>query len=178
MSKKEFLNFINTQENTPPSGLDNKVKMQIIGDLKDTPRAMLKRLSIIHVISALFTLSICPQFGIGPIGGGDGITSFVMPYGNFVCGLFCGAFFLGTTSLISIFALKTSELFALSRNSFWIFPVLSTASLILLMTLGSVLNGRGPDYSINFVLSWLVSGILLSIILVKTKTLAISALYR
>lgn len=169
MSRKEYLNFINTKEINPPSSLDLKIKEQISKDLKNIPKIMLKKLFFIHTISAIFTLSICPQFGVGPIGGGHGIAAFVMPYGDFVCGVFCGTIFLGTTATVSLFLLNTSELLSLNKKSLWVFPALATISLILLMTLGNLFGSHKMEYSTNFTLTWFVSGVFLSTILVKTK---------
>jgi len=170
MNNNEFLKFINSKEVIPSSELDNKVKSQISSSLSITLSKVVRKLSIVHFVSAILTLSFCPQFGIGPVGGGEGITSLVLQYGQLVCGLFCGTIFMGTTAFISLFVFNKAEITVLYKNSFWLFPFIAVLSVIVLMLLGRTLGDYSMhSSSINFIIPWILSGAFISIILVKTK---------
>ncbi|MCX6112652.1 MAG: hypothetical protein NTY22_05120 [Proteobacteria bacterium] len=169
MNNKEYLKFINSEEIRPSSELDNRVRTQILNSLNPTLSRVVKKLSIVHFVSAILTLSVCPQFGIGPIGGGNGITSLVLQYGDLVCGLFCGAVFMGTTAFVSLFVFNKAEIKILYRNSFWLFPLIAFLSVIVLMTIGNTVGEHSMNNSINFIIPWILSGALISIMLVRTK---------
>ena len=170
MNNNEFLKFINSKDSLPSSELDNKVRTQISNSLAITLSKVVRKLSLVHFASAILTLSFCPQFGIGPIGGGEGITSLVLQYGQLVCGLFCGAIFMGTTALISLFVFNKAEVTVLYKNSFWLFPLIAVLSVVVLMLFGHTLGEHSMHSgSINFILPWILSGALISIILVRAK---------
>ncbi len=170
MNNNEFLKFINSKETLPSSELDNKIRSQISSSLAITLSKVVRKLSLVHFASAILTLSFCPQFGIGPIGGGEGITSLVLQYGQLVCGLFCGTIFMGTTAFISLFVFNKAEITLLYKNSFWLFPLIAVLSVIVLMLFGHTLGEHSMhSSSVNFIIPWILSGAFVSTILVKTK---------
>lgn len=164
MSRKDYMEFMNTEDSSVPKNIDINVKKFIATNIKVTIGFVFKKLFAIHVISAFITLSICPQFGVRFFSSIEhGIAGIVMQYGTIICGMFCGAVFMGTTAILSIILFKKSELAVLYKNSLWIFSVLATLSLIVLMLIGSI-------DTLVFTLSWLASGIFLSEgILIITK---------
>lgn len=74
-----------------------------------SPRATLIRFYSAMFFGALLTLSVCPQFGVGPLGGGHGIAHWAMAYGAFACGAFCSAIFVGAGTLSAVVVLNRSQ---------------------------------------------------------------------
>lgn len=57
---------------------------------------VLIKLGLIQLVTLLATLSICPQWGVGLIGGFEGMRALFMIFGHLVCEFLCGAFYAGS----------------------------------------------------------------------------------
>lgn len=93
LSKEKELSFL------------NQMKRRISPTLKE----VLPKFLGAQVIATLATLSICPQFGIGPIGGGHGIGHYFMRFGEAGCAAFCGMVFLTTGTIVAMLLLRNGE---------------------------------------------------------------------
>src|SRR4051794_2045624 len=103
--QNEFRVFAEADEIQPPRTLSATVLATAARFLNPSPLSVFKKLGWIHLFAGGLTLTVCPQFGIGPIGGGHGWMGAVMNYGSAACGVFCGSIFLGFTALASAFLL-------------------------------------------------------------------------
>lgn len=116
MSMKEFNEFKNSNKEPLPSSLSLNLFHRVNDDLNPSWVRVLGKLSVGHVLSALVTLSVCPQFGFRLFGEGHGLMHVFMELGKVGCPLVCGTFFLGTSILISTFLLSRDELRKLRRS--------------------------------------------------------------
>jgi hypothetical protein len=105
MKNSEFLDFLSNKE-TPPPALKMSVQKDITLSLKG--RSILSRFLFLQLMGAMFSLSICPQFGIG-LAEGHGIAHYFRSFGDLACASFCGSLFLSSGLVLSIFGMKGEE---------------------------------------------------------------------
>ncbi len=122
------------------------------------PWKILARFYAALLVGALLTLTVCPQFGLGPWGGGHGISHWVMRYGQWACGLFCGGVFFTSGALTARLSLSRGEWWWVLRH-----PLGSTLPLIaicqlLFMGVAQGLRLEGMHESLSFQLAWPVGG--------------------
>jgi len=127
--KNDYEDFISAEDFNPPKILSEKIFLQVAADLHPSPWSVFTKLSLLHFISALVTLSICPQFGFRLAGSGPGLMEYFMIFGHVGCFFACGTFFLGTSLLLAVLTLKTEELSTI-RSHRWV-QVLSLIFLSL-----------------------------------------------
>lgn len=123
-----------------------------------SPQATLLRFYAAMLVGAVITLLVCPQFGVGPLGGGHGIAHWAMAYGAFACGAFCSAFFVGTGTLCAVLVLKRSQWSWVWRHHFGLtIPPLAVA-FIALMGIKMLAGLESIHETPLFYLAWLVTG--------------------
>lgn len=93
-----------------------------------------------QLAAALITLTVCPQFGVGPLGGGHGLGHVFMSFGEAACAAFCGAFFLATGTLAAVMMLKKGERREVFNYRFRILGAVSVMSFLTLMGIGTSLE--------------------------------------
>lgn len=113
MSKKIneiFSEFMNPdQQNDLPKEKEISFLIQMKRRISPTLKEVLPKFLGAQLVAALATLSICPQFGIGPIGGGHGIGHYFMRFGEAGCAAFCGMVFLTTGTIVAMLLLRSGE---------------------------------------------------------------------
>jgi hypothetical protein len=130
-NKKDYEDFIESVgEIKSPSVLDRLMKT-VEKELNPSQWTILFKLLTVHLFSSLVTLSICPQFGVRVFGKGHGIMEYFMYFGNNVCFLLCGTFFLGTTVIAFKFITSRPEWNAFKRYHLIYCISLSTSSLFV-----------------------------------------------
>lgn len=159
--KHEFEEFFGGPEVLPPQEVTRKILEQAHSYLNPPLSRVFLKLLIFHLVSSLLSLSICPQFGIGPFGGGDGMLGWIMQYGHLVCAIFCGSVYLGFTATLAIFGMRMEELQVVGRSAFWQFTAMAVFSWASFMALG------GSPESVLYSLSWILAGSLSATLLVK-----------
>jgi len=158
--RSEFEDFSANSGVAPPSGVSARVKLKIDADLNpDLKRVLLESLGL-QAVSGAVTLLFCPQFGIGPLGGGRGLMGFVESYGHAVCGLFCGAFFMSLTVILAPFWLGSPVRRVLSRNALAMAGLLVLSSLFALLLLTLMVRGEIPHLHPEFLLAWVGAALL------------------
>lgn len=137
-----------------------KIKSALLQKAQSTlfPSAgqVFRRLFALHLISSLLTLSICPQFGFRLVGEGHGLMHYFMFAGTYGCQVLCGAFYMLSTVLLSLFVLNTYQVRTLTRSSLVFIPALSLLSL-------ATFNVMSPDESLLINLAWLSGAIGMSL---------------
>ena len=77
--------------------------------------SILRRFLFLQMVGALFSLALCPQFGLGLIPG-HGVTHVIRLVGEWACASFCGAIFLSVGSLLCLISMKPVELWWIWRR--------------------------------------------------------------
>ncbi len=106
------------------------------------------------LIGAAITLSFCPQFGVGPIGGGHGISHWVMPYGPWVCGAFCAAVFTGLGTLLSALSLNSAQWRWVMRHHYWLALPPVAFSFLVFMLSKKLWGLEGMHEGPSYYLAW------------------------
>lgn len=113
MSKKIneiFSEFMNPdQKHDLPKEKEVSFLIQMKRRISPTLKEVLPKFLSAQLIATLATLSVCPQFGIGPIGGGHGVGHYFMRFGEAGCAAFCGMVFLTTGTIVAMLLLRNSE---------------------------------------------------------------------
>lgn len=122
----EFREFESYEATPVPRSLTDSLLAQIRADLNPPATAVFVKVALIHFVVGLVTLAICPQFGLS-LTSSHGLMPYLMRFGESVCMLGCGAFYMGSGLLIAALALKPEEVRVLRKNR-----VLQIATLTIL----------------------------------------------
>lgn len=153
--KQEYLQFKQDPGVVPPKTLSLHIKTELLKDLNPGLGATLGRTLALHAVSGALTLAVCPQFGLGPIGGGKGLMGFVEAYGHVACGLFCGGVFMSLTAILAPLWLGPSMRRVLARNPLAMAGALTLTSLGVLLFISFMIGGGIPHLHPEFVLAWI-----------------------
>lgn len=170
--KNEFKEFM-TSDRTPPHALTQSVFDRIERTIEPPLNHVLPRFFGVNIAVALLTLTICPQFGIGPVGGGHGIAAFFMEINMTACALFCGSFFIGFSTLIATFFLSPLEMKTIYRSSLWLVPVFTFVALMVLMAAGYWYGGARDNefFTPVFATFWALGAIIASRFVLRLRYL-------
>ncbi len=166
--KKEFLDFLNTKETPVPKELENYIYINIEKDLSPTkPLNLLSKFIALNFSAGVFTLAICPQFGLGPALGGHDITHYFMSIGTWACAIFCATFYFTIAQTLSLIILSNQEIRWIARNRYSVLPGLVIASFIALSMLGNSLSSDGHKmvFEPEFQAIWVLAGIIITQVL-------------
>lgn len=111
------------------------IKSRIMPDIK---RIFLK-IFLVHLATALVTLSICPQLGVTSFNTGINISHLFMTFGKIGCDLFCGFFFTSASISISLFFLSRDEIRFIKHRKSYLASVFVLFSIGLLLMFNSKL---------------------------------------
>jgi len=134
--EREFHEFLQSQDRTPPGAIRDRLHAVVARDLNPGLARVGSKVFGLHLVAALLSLAICPQFGLGPFGGESGLMSFLMSWGWAACAAGCGAVFMIGTGLLSAFVLNCDEKRVLAGSSGWVFTSLAAASWAVFMMVG------------------------------------------
>lgn len=151
--KNEFEAYRQSEASSPPPSILQRVQDQIHLDLKLTPWRVFSKLALIHLASALFTLSFCPQFGVRALGQGMGLMEKFMRFGEYGCMTACGFLFVGMSLLIAVPVLKPAELLAIRRHR------MSEIGSLTLLSLGFFTMLRPEAVLVGFSLAWILGAL-------------------
>ena len=151
MKKKSsgYSAFLAAKETPPSPTILHQLHSRIEPDLNPTLLKVGLKVAGLHLLGALFSLAICPQFGIGPFGGDAGLMSFLTPWGWAACASGCGAAFMVGTGLLSAWILNPDEKRTLDRTSGWIFTALAAVSWGIFMMTGEAQVHSEPHHAVE-----------------------------
>jgi hypothetical protein len=129
----EFQAFLGADPITPPSVIRERVHTVVTRDLNPGLARVGTKVAGLHLVAAMLSLAICPQFGIGPFGGDAGLMAVLMNWGWVACAAGCGASFMLGTGLLSAFVLNPDEKRVLAASSGWVFTSLAASSWAVFM---------------------------------------------
>ncbi|MBL7714562.1 MAG: hypothetical protein JNL01_03780 [Bdellovibrionales bacterium] len=150
---KDFEEFRKSGQ-TPPPALSEAIRFRVDSDLNPSIARVFSKIALIHFFTALFTLSVCPQFGFKLFGSDPGLMHYFMALGETGCAIACGSFFVGTSLAVAILILSQDELRHLRRNRF-----LELGALVLL-SMGAFVM-RDPSTTLTgFGVAWLFGALM------------------
>lgn len=162
--KDDLRDFLEGRE-TVPSDVYNKTLSYLLVCLN--PRKTLFKFYSTNLLGALLTVSICPQYGFGPLGGETGALNYIMDFGPVWCGIFCASFFMAGGNLFSLLFLKNHEREWISGNSMKV--LLPWISLIFFIGMIAKYYAPGEMHhnTVTYHFSWYFSALFLSMIILK-----------
>ncbi len=152
-----------------PEKLTNQVLAYAAIELR--PRATLIKFYLLALTGAGVTLLICPQFGVGPWGGGHGIIHWVMKYGPAVCGAFCGMVYMGTGTLLATLFLDAAQGRWVERQQIWLTLPVVALSFVVLMAVNYWGELNSLHAGFNFNLAWNAAAVVSSWCILKSVLL-------
>lgn len=131
------------------------------------PIKMLVKFYLVNFLGAILTIAICPQYGLGPIGGELGLVKAIMNLGPVLCGVFCATIFFGSGNLLSFLFLDKMEQDWIGRHKFSV--IIPYISFIFMLGMGarSWFDGHIHHDGVLYYASWILTGLLLSITFYK-----------
>jgi len=163
---KEFLEFMQGEEEASES-VRQMIQKEIQEDLRSFKFYTFTKFIFIQALSALATLTVCPQFGVGPIGGGHGIGHYFMQYGQWACASFCGALFMGFSISLAFSFLKRGEKILIFKHQLWLVALIATVQMLCLMGIGNFFEFTPMFNSPEFNSIWWLSSVLISFSILK-----------
>lgn len=138
--------------NKIPAQLNDKILGKVKAELQPNMLQLLLKVFIIHLTTAVFTLSVCPQFGFKTFNLDVNLMHSFMFFGVPFCYLLCGAFFTTSSILTASLILKRDEVRALRYQKTYstLLLILSSVSFFLIMQ---------PDLFLEFSLMWLIGAV-------------------
>lgn len=158
--KEDFRDFSRAGVEEVPAHLNAQVIGAVKADLCPSQPLVFLKLMLVHLLSGGLTLTVCPQFGIGPLGGGAGLMGIFMQWGHGFCAIACGTFFFGTTALVSQLVLRRPELTVVYQHRLSQFSLLGAFSVALLMLSSRLAYGEWMMESFQYTALWLSGGVL------------------
>ena len=152
----DYQDFLKGAGSRPTRRITEQIFASVRTDLNPNAYWLFAKLLMIHTVTAVATLSVCPQFGFRVLGEGMGLMHVFMAFGTFGCFVACGSFFMGTSLLVASLTLKAGEIRKIRRNR-W----LMTGTLTLL-SLGFFIM-IGPEIIFSLTMPWLVGSLVGSI---------------
>ena len=165
---KDFNDFLESK-NKVPSNLDQMVVSNMKEKMRVKPLHFSLKFFSIYFFSGALTLSICPQFGVGPIFmEGHGIAHHFMMIHPIVCAVFCGAFFSVLGASLSYYLLNIAE-HKYIKPRLSIVVSLNVLSWFVIFGLMNHFKFSGYFYQLEYILFWFLSAILISYLFTKLR---------
>jgi hypothetical protein len=156
---------MNSHESPKPSSKILKNLMaHVENDLRIRPITVSSKLLGCHVLASLITLNFCGQFGMKlSFFGSFDLMPYFMGSGLLACQIFCGAFYLGLSFLLSALCLPRHEFMWLRRNVVLVSAAFTFSSGIFLAVMG---DAHAPLYLVAWGLGAFLAACL-SVVLLK-----------
>ncbi len=147
---KEFSDFLNADEASPPQHLTARVQEVVCNSLNPSPFLVFAKLATIAVVASSLTLLFCPQFGLGT--NSEGLMPYLMKISPLACQFGCGVLFVGVGVFVSTFILRPEELRILRETKFLQVSALTASMLGMFICIGSA-----EFFALEW--TWLLGGI-------------------
>jgi hypothetical protein len=134
---EEFKYFVTARPSEPSPATTRRALSSVRNLLEPRLQLVFTKAILIHAVAFFLVLLFCPQLGIGPIKGGQGIMSLFMAAGELGCAGLCGATLLGLSSLLTTLILRKEELKVASAYGYLYIPAVSSITFSFLMLLGA-----------------------------------------
>lgn len=138
--------------NKVPTHINEKILTEIHGRLHPKLSHVILKLFSVHLMTAVITMSVCPQFGMKLFKLPVNLMNSFMVFGMPACYFLCGVFFTATSIMMAAIVLKRDEIRALKFNK-----ILAAAALIL-SSIG-FFGIMSPNFFLEFSMLWLIGAI-------------------
>ena len=155
---KEFIAFLAAHGETPKQQ-EEAILDTVKSALTPSFNRAAARLLLLQLVSGLLTLLVCPQAGIGPIGGGHGISHVFMEIGVWACAIFCATFYFGVSLALALTFLDYGSLHIIGQRNFVTVLLILSFSVLLIMPIGYLINANSMFFATEFLLIWIATGI-------------------
>ncbi len=160
----DFKDFIESNTKVPAGVYSDTLKY---ADLSLNRTTLLTKFYLTNLLGALLTLTICPQYGIGPLGSETGFIQSIMNLGPVWCGLFCSVVFFTGGNLLAFICLSRIERKWISSHE----SSVLTPYIAILFSIGmvarKVFSGHIHHDVFSYYASWLVGAIFFCLIFNK-----------
>jgi hypothetical protein len=131
------------------------------------PKRTMAKFYITNLMGALLTISLCPQYGFGPLGGDAGILHYIMDFGPIWCGIFCASIFMAGGNFFSLIFLKPTEREWIGGHIVRV--LLPWISLVFFVGMIAKYYAPGNLHhnTVSYHLSWYFTALFLSMLMVK-----------
>lgn len=165
MKNKDFLEFLKADTEVP-SQLKSFVRKEIGFEFRK--KSILLRFLALQIIGALFSMSVCPQFGMGLVEG-HGISHMFRMISDVACAAFCGSLFLSSGLVLAFIGMPGDELY-------WVWRKYKYSLVILPALLWGVLMLFNLSFSLplekqSYHVTWLATAILAQYLLMNLKSI-------
>ncbi len=133
----EFGEFLAAELMAPAPALDEVILKRVQRDLCPARWKIWLRLTLVGVTAGLFTLTICPQFGLGFGGHNEFLHAVHQAAPPQVFYLLCGLFFVSFGAGIGGMVLKRAEVRTLGQQKYLYFTLYSMLVYLGLVVLGT-----------------------------------------
>lgn len=162
--KHELYEFLSGQE-APPAELARTVQKDVL--LSFRARSIIAKFLFFQLLGGIFSLSVCPQFGIGLVEG-HGITHIFRMIGDWACAAFCGSLFLSAGSMLAFIGMKGEELWWVwhrYKYSLMLLPGVLWGALMLVNV-----SFQLDEESVTYHMVWLVTAVLAQMLWMKLRS--------
>ena len=152
--KKDLFTFLIARE-TPSDELTLIVKKDI--SLSFQKNLIISKFILFQLMGAAFSLSFCPQFGLGLNPAVD-ISHYFMQFGMWACAMFCGSLFLSSGVLVAFLGMRGEELWWIWRRyklQLIFLPAILWGALML-----TNVTLKLPNENLDFHVFWLVASVM------------------
>ncbi len=167
----EFKDFLNSPTKEVPDTIKTSLTNRILTEIKidNTPILQIfAKYFVVNLGAGSLTLLVCPQFGIGPLGGGHGIAHHFMQFGMWACGLFCASVFFISSHMLSLALLHRRELRRIYNFKISI-PLAIALSLLILMSTGYTINFDPMFFRFDFIVGWILAAVMLTYVAFEAR---------
>lgn len=155
--RKDYQDFAAGAGAHPGTAVSDRVLTRVRMDLNPSPFRVFSKLLAVHALTAVVTLSLCPQFGFRLFWDGMGLMHYFMALGPYGCFVACGSFFTGMSLLIACLVLRGEEIRKIRQNRWLELGALTLVSLgFFVMVSAEVIFG--------IAVAWLVGALVGSVL--------------
>jgi hypothetical protein len=119
--------------------LSSKILSTIKDKIRPDVKLVFLKLFLVHLVVALMTLSVCPQFGISLLKTNIDFSHYFLLFGERGCELICGFIFTSTSIAVSFLFLTRDEVRFLKFNKIYLASIFILVSIGLLLMFNSQL---------------------------------------
>lgn len=140
-------------KNSIPATVEAKILADIKKRLNPDLKIIFLKLFAIHLLTAIVTLSICPQLGFQTFDSPINLMYTFMKLGHHFCDFACGIFFTATSIFTAIILISRDELRVLRHHR-----ILAVSSIVL-VSLGFFLI-MNPELFLKLSFLWIIGATL------------------
>jgi hypothetical protein len=164
--KKDFLEFLNSQEVEVPTEIQKNIYEKIKEDFKPlNALSVLSKFLFLNFSAGFFTLAICPQFGFGPFSKGHDITHFFMGIGVWACAVFCAIFYFAISQTLALLILSHREIQWVSKRKLTLLPLIVMMTFFIFMLAEKLLSSSTSHpmpFNTEYKVIWILVGLFIT----------------